>query len=104
MAVTTRYKEVLLADILMPNQAVETGYEEYLVDTVDGQSLSGVIAKQTPTTLTIRRAKGEEDTVLRKNVKSMYSLSVSPMPEDLDQAVDQQGMADLIAYIKNLGS
>lgn len=104
MAVTTRYKEVLLADILMPNQAIEIGYEEYLVDTVDGQSLSGVIAKQTPTTLTIRRAKGEEDTVLRKNVKSMYSLSVSPMPEDLDQAVDQQGMADLIAYIKNLGS
>ena len=104
MAVTTRYKEVLLADILMPNQAVETGYEEYLVDTVDGQSLSGVIAKQTPTTLTIRRAKGEEDTVLRKNVESMYSLSVSPMPEDLDQAVDQQGMADLIAYVKNLGS
>ena len=103
MSVTTRYKEVLLADILMPNQAVETGYEEYLVETADGQSLSGVIAKQTPTTLTIRRAKGEEDTVLRKNVTKMHSLSVSPMPEDLEQTVDQQGMADLIAYVKSLG-
>jgi putative heme-binding domain-containing protein len=104
MSVTARYKEVLLADILIPNQAVETGYEEYLVETVDGQSLSGIIANQTPTTLTIRRAKGEEDTVLRKNVKSMYSLSVSPMPEDVEQNVDVQGMADLIAYVKSLGT
>ena len=104
MSVTARYKEVLLADILMPNRAVETGYEEYLVETVDGQSLSGIIAKQTSTTLTIRRAKGKEDTVLRKNVKSIYSLSVSPMPEDLEQNVDVQGMADLIAYVKSLGN
>ena len=66
------YKEVFLADILMPNQSVETGFEEYLVNTVDGRSLSGIIAKETPTTVTIRRAKGEEDTILRGNVKSMY--------------------------------
>ena len=104
LPLTTRYKEVFLADILMPNQSVETGFEEYLVETVDGRSISGVIAKETPTTVTIRRAKGEEDTILRGNVKSMYSLSVSPMPEDLEQTIDVQGMADLIAYLKGLGT
>ncbi len=88
----------------MPNQSVETGFEEYLVDTVDGRSLSGIIAKETPTTVTIRRAKGEEDTILRGNVETMYSLSVSPMPEDLEQTIDVQGMADLIAYLKALGT
>ena len=104
LSLTTRYKEVFLADILMPNQSVETGFEEYLVDTVDGRSLSGIIAKETPTTVTIRRAKGEEDTILRGNVKSMYSLSVSPMPEDLEKTIGVQGMADLIAYLKGLGT
>ena len=104
LPLTTRYKEVFLADILMPNQSVETGFEEYLVETVDGRSISGVIAKETPTTVTIRRAKGEEDTILRGNVKSMYSLSVSPMPEDLEQTIDVQGMADLIAFLKSLGT
>jgi hypothetical protein len=34
----------------------------------------------------------------------MYSLSVSPMPEDVEQNVDVQGMADLIAYVKSLGT
>ena len=102
LGLTTRYKEQLLADILIPNQAVETGYEEYVVETVDGRSLSGVIAEETPTSITIRRAKGEQDTVLRRNVESMYSLSLSPMPEDLEKSISVQGMADLIAYMKGL--
>ena len=102
LGLTTRFKEQLLADILIPNQALETGYEEYVVETVDGRSLSGVIAEETPTSITIRRAKGEQDTVLRRNVESMYSLSLSPMPEDLEKSISVQGMADLIAYIKGL--
>jgi hypothetical protein len=32
----------------------------------------------------------------------MRSLSVSPMPEDLDNNVSVDQMADLIAYIKSL--
>ncbi len=102
LGLTTRYKEQLLADILIPNQAIETGYEEYVVETVDGRSLSGVIAEETPTSITIRRAKAEQDTVLRRNIESMYSVSLSPMPEDLEKSSSVQGMADLIAYIKGL--
>ena len=102
LSLTTRFKEQLLADILIPNQAIETGYEEYVVETADGRSLSGVIAEETSTSITIRRAKGEQDTVLRGNVESMYSLSLSPMPEDLEKSISVQGMADLIAYIKGL--
>jgi putative membrane-bound dehydrogenase-like protein len=100
--VTTHYKETLMADILMPNLNIESGYEEYLVEGADGQSITGILAKETPTTITLRRRKGEEDTVLRSSIKSMRSLSVSPMPEDLDNNVSVDQMADLIAYIKSL--
>jgi putative heme-binding domain-containing protein len=100
--VTTHYKETLMADILMPNLNIESGYEEYLVEGADGQSITGILAKETPTTITLRRRKGEEDTVLRSSIKSMRSLSVSPMPEDLDKNVSVDQMADLIAYIKSL--
>ncbi len=100
--VTKRYKEALLADILMPNQNIEGGYEEYLVETTDGRELTGILAKETPTTLTLRRRKGEQDTVLRSAVKEMRSLSVSPMPEDLEKSISVSEMADLIAYIKSL--
>ena len=39
--VTTHYKEALMADILMPNLNIESGYEEYLVEGNDGQSITG---------------------------------------------------------------
>jgi putative heme-binding domain-containing protein len=100
--VVTRYKEALLADILMPNERIEGGYEEYEVETTDGRTLTGVLAKETATTLTLRRAKGQEDTILRSSVKGLRSLSVSPMPEDLEKGVSVQEMADLIAYVKSL--
>jgi putative heme-binding domain-containing protein len=100
--VTKRYKETLLADILMPNQNIEAGYEEYLVETTDGQQITGILAKETPTTLTLRRKKGEQDTVLRSKVKSMRSLSVSPMPENLDESITVEQMSDLIVFIKSL--
>jgi putative heme-binding domain-containing protein len=101
-SVTKRYKETLLADILMPNQNIESGYEEYLLDTTDGRQITGILAKETPTTLTLRRKKGDEDTVLRSTVKNLRSLSLSPMPEDLEKNISVNEMADLIAYIKAL--
>ncbi|MBI1355493.1 MAG: c-type cytochrome [Acidobacteria bacterium] len=104
LSVTARYKEVLLADILMPNSAVETGFEEYMVETKDGRMLTGVLAKETPASVTIRQAKGVEDTILRSNMDSMYSLSVSPMPEGFEEKISVDAMADLIAFIKSLRS
>jgi putative heme-binding domain-containing protein len=103
LSVSARYKEVLLADILIPNQSIEAGYEEYMIETNDGRVLTGVVAKETPSSVTIRRAKGEQDVILRSAIKSIRSLSVSPMPEGLEQDIDLRGMADLIAYIKSLG-
>jgi putative heme-binding domain-containing protein len=101
-SVAKRYKETLLADILMPNQNIEGGYEEYLLQTNDGRDITGILAKETATTLTLRRRKGDEDVILRSNVKSLRSLSLSPMPEDLEKSITVDQMADLIAYIKSL--
>ena len=100
--VASRNKEHLLRDILLPNESIESGYEEYLVETADGRSISGLIATQTPTTLVLRRAKGEEDTVLRSSIAEMRSLSVSAMPEDMEKDIDVDEMADLLAYLKSL--
>jgi putative membrane-bound dehydrogenase-like protein len=102
LSVTTQHKEALLASILIPNQAIETGYEEYLVETKDGRSVTGLLAKDSPAAITLRRAKGEEDVVLRANIASIRSLNVSPMPNDLEQNMSVADMADLISYLKNV--
>ncbi|MCY4584508.1 MAG: c-type cytochrome [Bryobacterales bacterium] len=102
LSVVIRNRERLMTDILIPNESIEAGYEEYLLETNDGRSITGVMAAETPETVTLRRAKGEEDTIRRSNIASLRSLSVSPMPEDIEQGISVQGMADLLAYLKSL--
>ena len=102
LSVVIRNKEVLMTDILMPNESIEAGYEEYLVETTDGRQISGVIAAETPANITLRRAKGEQDVVPRESIAALRSLSVSPMPEDIENDIDLQAMADLLAYLKSL--
>ena len=60
------------------------------------------MAEQTPTTLTLRRAKGEQDTILRSNVAELRSLGVSSMPDDVEKDISVEAMGDLLAYIKSL--
>ncbi|HYM12691.1 MAG TPA: PVC-type heme-binding CxxCH protein [Bryobacterales bacterium] len=102
LSVITRPKETLLNDILIPSQNIEDGYEEYMVETTDGRMITGVIAAQTASTITLRRAKGEQDTVPRSIIASLRSLNVSPMPEDLEKKISVDRMADLLAYLKSL--
>jgi putative membrane-bound dehydrogenase-like protein len=94
-------KEELLANILDPNANIAPGYEEYLARTRDGKIVTGVIASQNATSVTLRRSKGEEDTILRGAIAEMRVLTASAMPENLEEAIDVQQMADLLEYLKS---
>ena len=52
------------------------------LDTFGDTTLGGVIAAETPTSVTLRRADGAEDPVLRANLESLRSTRLSLMPED----------------------
>ena len=49
--------------------------------------------------MTLRRAEGAEDTVLRSDIEELRSLGQSVMPEGLEKQVAPQAMADLITYL-----
>jgi len=97
-------KEELLANILDPNANIAPGYEEYLVQTADGKIITGVIANQNATSVTLRRSKGDQDTILRSAIAEMRVLNVSAMPENLEDAINLEQMADLLEYLKTLGT
>ena len=103
-SVTNRTKEDLLLQILDPNAYIVPGYEEYAVETTDGRMVTGVMAKESATTITLRRAGGEEEIILRNNITSLRSLSVSQMPEELEKGMSLRDMADLLQFLKSFGS
>jgi putative membrane-bound dehydrogenase-like protein len=94
--------EYLLVNILDPNLQVLPEYINYVVTTKDGRTFTGMIAAETATSLTLRRAEGQSDTVLRANVDELQSTGLSLMPEGLEKQVSKQEMADLIAYLMSI--
>jgi putative membrane-bound dehydrogenase-like protein len=97
----TKTVEALLTDILLPNQAIDNNYLNYLVTTKDGRVLSGILAAETATSLTLKRAEGQTDVVLRKDVEEIASTGISLMPEGLEKAISVREMADLLRFLKD---
>ncbi len=92
--------EQILTNVLDPNREVSPNFALYIVETNDGRTLSGLITSETAGNLTLKRADGGTDTVLRSEIKSLTSPGISLMPEGLEAAITPQQMADVIAYLK----
>jgi putative heme-binding domain-containing protein len=97
----TKTPSGLLVDILNPNQAIDNNYVNYLVTLKDGKTLTGIIAAETATSISLKRAEGQGDLVLRKDIDEIQSSGVSLMPEGLEKTINVQEMADLISFLKN---
>jgi len=97
----TRTPEALLVDILNPNAAIDSNYVNYTIVTRDGKTLTGLIATETASSITLKRAENQTETVLRQDIDQIQSSGVSLMPEGLEQNIPLQEMADLIDFLKN---
>lgn len=99
--VQNRSPEQLLLQILDPNREVKPQYVNYVAITDDGRTFSGIIAGETGTSITLRRAEGAEDVLLRRHVEQLRSSGQSIMPEGLEKDIPPQQLADVIAYLKS---
>lgn len=94
--------ESLLIAILDPNRAFETKYVSFSVATVDGRVLSGLIASESATAVSLRRQDGKDDVLLRSDIQEMSASGQSLMPEGLKD-LKPQDLADLISFLVSAG-
>jgi putative heme-binding domain-containing protein len=90
----------LLTSILNPNLAIDNNYFRYVILTVDDQIIEGMVAEETADAIVIRGPENRRTVVGRHEVAELKATGVSMMPEGLETQIDQQAMADLIAFIK----
>jgi putative heme-binding domain-containing protein len=102
-ALRNKSRQQLLIDILDPSREVDPRYLAYQVTTRRGQVLTGIIASESASSLTLKRGEGSEDTVLRTQIDSVESTGKSLMPEGLEAQMSKQELADLIAYLMKVG-
>jgi putative heme-binding domain-containing protein len=98
-ALRTKTKEALLIDILDPSREVDPRYVNYNVTTLGGSTVTGILAVETPSSITLRRAERQEDTILRAQIENIRATSKSLMPDEFEKQINQQELADLIQYL-----
>ena len=80
-----RSPEALLIAILDPNRAFESKYAGFTVATDDGRVLTGLIAGETASAVTLRRQEGREVVLLRSQIEAMAGSGQSLMPEGVEK-------------------
>lgn len=98
-ALRNKSREALLIDILDPSREVDPRYLNYVVTTQAGRIFTGMLAAETASGITLRRAEKAEDAILRHQIDTIEATTKSLMPEGLETQLSRQDVADVIAYL-----
>jgi len=100
-AADRRNLDVLLGNIIDPSAVIREGYQQYLVTTVDGRLLAGLLAENTAEKVMVLDAKGVRTTLAKKEVDSMARADTSLMPEGILDLLSDQDLRDFFAYLRS---
>ena len=98
-ALPNKSPQYLLAEILDPSRNLDSRYAEYKAVTRDGRVVSGLLAAETGTAITLRGQQAKDETVLRADLETLRGSGKSLMPDGLEKDLPPQDVADLFAYL-----
>ena len=88
-----------LTSIVGPSLEIREGFQSYLVLTLDGRALNGMIAAQDPKTVTLRNAENQLSVISRDDIDQLKALNTSLMPADVLKEMKDNELRDLFAYL-----
>jgi putative heme-binding domain-containing protein len=91
----------LLMEILDPSRNLDSRYAGYTVLLADGRTLTGLLAAETDSSLTLLSQDGKKHELLRGDVERVAAQGKSLMPDGIETHVPPADMADLLAYVRN---
>jgi putative membrane-bound dehydrogenase-like protein len=92
--------DAILLHVLVPDYEIAAGYQAYAVEIRDGRTMIGRLESEAPNSLTLRDGSSQQHVILRIDVVSISASTRSLMPSDLERAMSEQELADLIGYLK----
>jgi putative heme-binding domain-containing protein len=95
-------RAALLEQILEPSRTVEPQYTSHLVETKDGQVLTGLVVEKTAREVVLKDAQGKTVRIPAADVERLVPQARSLMPELLLRDLTPQQVADLLEYLKTL--
>ena len=92
--------DYILQNVIDPNAVIPNDYRTSNIETKDERSITGIVTKQDDNAITVVTAN--ETLVLPRNeLKSLTQTELSMMPEGLLQAMTEDEVRDLLAYLRS---
>ncbi len=98
----TAQLDYLINALLDPNKQVKENYHTQIVVTNEGQTVSGILVRESDSDVLLRDAEGREISVPRDTIDER-AQGVSLMPAGLTDKLTRAEMIDLVAFLKALG-
>ena len=91
--------DLLVSNVFDPSLVIGASYQATNVVTVQGRSLTGLLAEDSPQRVVLKLQGGKLETIPRGDVDSLSVGKVSLMPEDVEKQLKPQEIADLFAFL-----
>ncbi len=92
----------IMAHTLDPNLSISSGFDLWSIELNNGEAFQGLIASESPSAITLRNVGAVDKTINRNEIKSINALGMSMMPDNLNEKISIEQMADLIAFLKSV--
>src|SRR5436309_3794966 len=94
--------DYLVESLFYPNRKIKEGYHAVVLETEDGQELSGILVRENNEQLVIRDVSNREVALAKNSVKNR-TMGGSLMPSGLIDNLGSQERIDLFRFLSELG-
>ncbi len=95
-------KNAIYESIFFPSAGISHNYENWMVMTVDGEMITGVLLGETDKEIQLKDAQGIKHVISTEDVEQKKRQQLSLMPEGLHKEMSEQELVDLVAYLVSL--
>ncbi|MBX3745614.1 MAG: c-type cytochrome [Verrucomicrobiae bacterium] len=95
--------DYLVESLLLPHAKIKEGYHSVIVETREGEEVTGTVARETPEELFLRNAAGQEVSIAKGSIVRREMGRLSLMPGGLLEPLSEQERLDLYAFLGRLG-
>ena len=89
----------IFKSILEPSVTIVPGFETQIIRLTSGEMLTGLIAAQNDSEVTLRVSATDSRIVKRADIKSIKKSDLSIMPAAQAEAIGQEKLVDLVAFL-----
>jgi putative heme-binding domain-containing protein len=90
----------MLISIVDPSAEIREGFQNYMLKTKDGRTLSGFLSDNDAEVVALRGLDGQDVRVPRSDIAELKAMATSIMPDGLLEGMKDQELRDFFAYLR----